>query len=386
MTRVHIIGTGISALTLARTLLKGQLGKTLRISLIDKARAPGGRMTSRRVKRAGEGRSGSDEGSVVVETGARVFQSTTPDFRAQCEDWRAAGLISEVKLDRLRGVRAVEGGEKAVSSADGNDETWWEAGKGGWTESLIPALTGQISDLAGDRLEWFYNTAAKPVHSNSVPTFEPPVDAGRPDIVVYTAPTPQIVDLFPGRDVPKMEYRKTFALIYPDMRVSSHTPIYWRGPCSALSAISTGILDNGESRGVVVQAEPEKLGVEYDKAISGDEVVKAAFERVMREAKLDVDLGIDLDGKDGEKTDDTATAQSSESSTQRWQLKRWKFAQVASPPRREPASWTTDDGQLVMCIGDGTSEHGGVQGGWESALVAAKEIEQWVERGAEKST
>jgi predicted NAD/FAD-dependent oxidoreductase len=326
MIRVHIIGTGISGLALASKLQQGPLAQSLRIAFIDKARAPGGRLTSRRI-RTGD--------KPTLEPGARVFQSSSLDFHQQCEEWEAKGLVKEIQGEKLKGV---------------GPERWWEAGRGGWSESLIHALVFAIKDAGGDRISWHFNTLIQPESEADI-TYDPPLDIPSPHIIVYTAPTPQAEVLLPQRDLSPVSYRKTFALMYPDVSPED-LPTYWRDPHPSLFAISTGVLDDGTPRGLVLQASPEQLGVDYDKMISDDETVKSAFHRVIQEAALEPQ--IKCEGS--------------------WQLKRWKFAQVAAPPHRSVRTWKEDE-RTVLHIGDGSSHRGGVEGSWHSAQAAAQEVE-----------
>lgn len=274
---VHIVGTGITALTIA-----SRLSFKYPITLFDKARAPGGRLTSRIID------------GITLEPGARAFQSTTPEFHQQCEIWQGQGWVREMSRDSLRGV---------------GDERWWEAGQGGWSGSLIKGLVGSIEAT------WHFNT---------------PYTTSDADIIVYTTPSPQTAALLGTAEIP---YRQTLALMYPHAKTSF--PAYWRDPPS-LSAISTGL----DGSGLVLQASPQQLGVDYDRSISSDEAVVDAFKRVCK---------VELEGE--------------------WQLKRWKYAQVLNPPGRR----TKLDGR-VLIAGDGESEMGGVEGSWHSAQMAVEQI------------
>lgn len=73
-----IIGAGIAGLACARALDAAGLPATL----FDKARGPGGRMSSRRLPEA------------VVDLGAQFFSVRDPDFSRQVEAWRRAGCAA----------------------------------------------------------------------------------------------------------------------------------------------------------------------------------------------------------------------------------------------------------------------------------------------------
>jgi renalase len=73
-----IIGAGIAGLACARAL--HDAGQPVR--LFDKARGPGGRMSSRRLPGA------------AVDLGAQFFSVRDPSFRRQVDAWRAAGRVA----------------------------------------------------------------------------------------------------------------------------------------------------------------------------------------------------------------------------------------------------------------------------------------------------
>ncbi len=81
--RVLIVGAGMAGLSCARALRDA--GRTVR--LLDKGRAAGGRMSSRRLPTPAR-KAGFDHG-------ARYFTAPAPapGFRAQAGRWRAAGLV-----------------------------------------------------------------------------------------------------------------------------------------------------------------------------------------------------------------------------------------------------------------------------------------------------
>jgi hypothetical protein len=123
--KITIIGTGLTGLHLAHTLLNHTPPLPIHLTLRDKASKPGGRLTSRAYS------------NVTLEPGARAFQSFSRDFSRACEGWERKGWVQEVQKGReeMRGVKWEEG------------ERWWEAGLalglgggGGWSGSLIKGL------------------------------------------------------------------------------------------------------------------------------------------------------------------------------------------------------------------------------------------------------
>jgi predicted NAD/FAD-dependent oxidoreductase len=91
-----IIGAGIAGLTCARMLTKA--GES--VTCFDKARGPGGRMSSRR----------SDVGA--FDHGAQYFTARDPDFQAVVADWNTAGVVAT-----WDGAIASIGPEAATSQA-----------------------------------------------------------------------------------------------------------------------------------------------------------------------------------------------------------------------------------------------------------------------------
>ena len=75
---IAIIGAGLSGLACARALAERDLPCTL----FDKARGPGGRLTSRRLPGA------------VVDLGAQYFTAREPRFASRVEAWCQAGLVA----------------------------------------------------------------------------------------------------------------------------------------------------------------------------------------------------------------------------------------------------------------------------------------------------
>lgn len=75
---IAIIGAGLSGLACARALAE----RDIPCEVFDKARGPGGRLTSRRLPGA------------IVDLGAQYFTVREPRFAAQVEAWREAGLVA----------------------------------------------------------------------------------------------------------------------------------------------------------------------------------------------------------------------------------------------------------------------------------------------------
>jgi len=76
---VLIMGAGMAGLTTARALVEAGC----RVRVVDKGKAPGGRLASRRM------------GGATLDHGAQFFAASDPRFRALIYDWQAAGVIKE---------------------------------------------------------------------------------------------------------------------------------------------------------------------------------------------------------------------------------------------------------------------------------------------------
>ena len=76
--RVAIVGAGLSGLVAARQLVEAGVD----VTVVDKGRAPGGRLATRRI------------GDATLDHGAQFFTIRTPAFQRQVDDWIDRGLVS----------------------------------------------------------------------------------------------------------------------------------------------------------------------------------------------------------------------------------------------------------------------------------------------------
>jgi predicted NAD/FAD-dependent oxidoreductase len=79
--RIAVIGAGIAGLACARRLVDAGLDPIV----IDKGRAPGGRLATRVLTLA--------EGEIHIDHGAQYFTAREPGFQRQCVSWLASGII-----------------------------------------------------------------------------------------------------------------------------------------------------------------------------------------------------------------------------------------------------------------------------------------------------
>ncbi|UCF20390.1 MAG: FAD-dependent oxidoreductase [Gemmatimonadota bacterium] len=77
--RVAVVGAGMAGITCTRSLVRA--GRS--VTLIDKARGPGGRMSTRRTEHG------------AIDHGAQYFTARNPRFREEVNAWIADGVVQE---------------------------------------------------------------------------------------------------------------------------------------------------------------------------------------------------------------------------------------------------------------------------------------------------
>ena len=113
LNRIAIVGAGLSGLSCAAQLSRG--GRE--VQLFDKARGPGGRMSTRRVETA--------LGTVSFDHGAQYFTARGGSFRAEVDRWAADGLAApwpSAGPEAWVGVPGMNAPVKAL--AEGHSVTW----------------------------------------------------------------------------------------------------------------------------------------------------------------------------------------------------------------------------------------------------------------------
>ncbi len=151
--KIGIIGAGLAGLAAAGALQRAGHD----IALFDKARGPGGRMSTRRVETA--------QGMAFFDHGAQYFTARDADFVAEVARWEAAGAAAR----------------------------WPAAGEDAWVGT--PGMNGIVKALAADhdvrwncRIESIAHDGAlwQLVHANGVETA---------DAVIVAVPAEQVPDL-----------------------------------------------------------------------------------------------------------------------------------------------------------------------------------------------
>ncbi|QHL89624.1 NAD(P)-binding protein [Sphingomonas changnyeongensis] len=111
--QIVIVGAGLAGLAAADALMAAGH----RVRLIDKARGPGGRMSTRRAE--------TPLGAVQFDHGAQYFTARTPDFVAQVDAWAAAGIVAPWPAagpDAFVGVPGMNAPVRALAA--GHDVMW----------------------------------------------------------------------------------------------------------------------------------------------------------------------------------------------------------------------------------------------------------------------
>jgi predicted NAD/FAD-dependent oxidoreductase len=126
---VAIVGAGLAGLACADALVAAGH----RVTLFDKARGPGGRMSTRRVATV--------LGEASFDHGAQFFTARTPEFQALVTQWAALGLAArwpEAGAEAWVGAPAMNAPIKHM--ADGHEVHW------------STQVSGLVRDAAGWRL------------------------------------------------------------------------------------------------------------------------------------------------------------------------------------------------------------------------------------------
>jgi len=113
MMKIAIVGSGLSGLACADQLVAA--GHSVR--LFDKARGPGGRMSTRRVD--------TTAGQVSFDHGAQYFTARDPAFRQQVDHWQAIGAAARWPAagpEAWVGVPAMNAPVRALAA--GHDVAW----------------------------------------------------------------------------------------------------------------------------------------------------------------------------------------------------------------------------------------------------------------------
>jgi predicted NAD/FAD-dependent oxidoreductase len=190
---VAVVGAGISGLICARTLADGGH----RVQVFDKARGPGGRMSTRRVH------------DWHFDHGAQYFTVRDPGFRARVAAWRGDGLVAP-----WTGRIAVLDGGMTVMQADDTERLVAVPGM----NALCRHLVRDLDVSYGTRVVNLERTAGRWRLESSDAR-----DLGNFDAVVVSAPAPQAAALLEGA-APKLSARAGTVAMSPCWAVMAAFP------------------------------------------------------------------------------------------------------------------------------------------------------------------
>ncbi|AWM77161.1 NAD(P)/FAD-dependent oxidoreductase [Phenylobacterium parvum] len=139
LNRIAIVGAGLSGLACAAKLI----GSGHEVRLFDKARGPGGRMSTRRVE--------TPLGTVAFDHGAQYFTARGASFRAEVARWTAEGLAAPWPAAGPEAWVGVPGMNAPVRAlAEGMHVAW-----GQQVEELVRDGAGWRLRIAGEVSESF---------------------------------------------------------------------------------------------------------------------------------------------------------------------------------------------------------------------------------------
>jgi renalase len=173
--KILVIGAGVAGLTAARMLC--ETGHAVRV--VDRARAPGGRLATRHVLNADADR--AEHASLAFDHGAQYFTARDPSFASEVESWQQARIVQawQGKLATFdsEGREAVE-----------DQQTRWAgvpamSAIGRHLAGSLDVTCGvRVTTLARDGGGWTATTADGEI-------------LGRSDAIVLAVPAPQAVPL-----------------------------------------------------------------------------------------------------------------------------------------------------------------------------------------------
>ena len=190
---IAVVGAGISGLVCARTLAD----RGHEVCVFDKARGPGGRMSTRRT------------GAWRFDHGAQYFTVRDPGFRLRVESWRELGLVS-----RWDGAIAVLDSGQTVLTAGNTERYVAVPGMNAICRHLASGLDLRVGTRV-TRLERFSGCWRLTGADGAA--------LGSFDAVVVSAPAPQTADLL-EEAAPALAARAAAAEMAPSWAVMAGFP------------------------------------------------------------------------------------------------------------------------------------------------------------------
>ena len=162
---VAVVGAGISGITCARALVD----QGFRVRVFDKARGPGGRMSTRR------------DGSRSFDHGAQYFTVRDGGFARSVDSWRREGIVEKWSVP----TAVIEGGRATVMK---DDTVRWVG---------VPGMNAVCARMAAD-LDVSFETRVgnvERIENRWLLEAENGTKLGRFEALVVSAPAPQTAEL-----------------------------------------------------------------------------------------------------------------------------------------------------------------------------------------------
>jgi len=174
MMKIAIVGSGLSGLACAEQLVAGGH----RVRLFDKARGPGGRMSTRRADTAA--------GEVSFDHGAQYFTARDPAFRAAVDDWHDCGAVAPwpaAGAEAWVGVPAMNAPAKLLAAR--HDVTWSAA-----VEALVAQQDGWHLKNNSETVDGPFDTVVLAIPAEQAAILLAPCNADFRAIAAHTVSAP----------------------------------------------------------------------------------------------------------------------------------------------------------------------------------------------------
>ncbi|GAA4971131.1 NAD(P)/FAD-dependent oxidoreductase [Kineococcus glutinatus] len=331
-TGVVVVGAGVSGTACAREL--DAAGVPVR--LLDRGRAPGGRMASRRLPVPGA------DGVRPVDIGASYFTASGEEFGAVVAGWRARGLAREW----ARSFHVVTGTARAGARLGGPTEP----GPVRW------AAPGGLRSLVADLQDGLDVRLAHDVEAVDAASGSPQVDGEPAAAVVLAMPDPQAGDLLPADVAQRLDVSGRWDW-RPCIAVAAGWAQRWWPPLDGAfvndSDVLTFLADDGARRGdgapvLVAHTAPELSAAALDDPPAVVPTVLAELEALLS------------DGPVGEPE---------------WvRAHRWSLAQPLRQHADSPFGW--DEASGIGVCGDAWGPVSRVEGAYLSGRALGRHLAQ----------
>ena len=331
--KIAIIGAGLSGITAARTLTD-TLGSKAEITIIEKSRGAGGRMSTRRAD------------DFEFDHGAQYFTAKDPGFKIAVDVAIGEGHVAPwngtAKYLKKGSLQIDTGGARYVSTPRMN--SWIKAMAGSLNLQTSSRVSGLIKTAEGWTLAFENNTAASGFEA-----------------VICAVPSPQaeaLLEPIDFKDLGRIKSSQMEACFAVMLGFSQAQSLPWDtlrsadGPASwiAVNSAKPGRPETGTT--LMVHSGPDwsNMNVDRDKTLLQSEIIEAATELT----------GLDLSRAD------YVT------------IHRWLYAAV-SKGAGQPC--LADQERKIVACGDWCLG-GRVEGAWLSGKAAAEYIIDWSKASA----